>query len=658
MSLENEEIDFLAAQNEILQEKDDEAFIKVANNIMKRRGMEKKLGPGQGQTARKFVEGVARQYGYDLEYLAAATLLFGRHYIDARPQYSKDVERVYNEKYTFGFVGASSVSKSYSMGIILLVDYWLDPDGTQILVGSLSQQHLEGNLFSAMVDCVEKCVIDLGLECSLNSRWIRKKTLEKDEQKKMDYVIRGQLFPKDSTKSVGALRGYKPKPRGKPHPVFGTHTRVRVFIDEASNVSGGVFKDFESPLMSVGRIPDGNGGFTNYDAVKIGFALNPTDADHTSAKYIEPEDGLDSIDIDSDYEWLSKKGFHILRLDGARSENVKARKIVFFGIQSYEAHMKLMRNGGESAEYMCYGRGWYAKRGSFSAVIPLDNIIKQRGQLIFPAGSENIASVDVAFVQDKCIFTLGRWGMASGVVRPGGHRETFMRDNVPTTRPCIQIDQQFEIYVTSDTVKLVKEIMKLCTDFKVKPEWLVIDRTAIGKGAFDLLCNFFGGVLGINWQEAASEMKVLADDVDTAHDKFVNISSEMWFATAAWLEHGFLWLSEDVPSQPLYSELSTRRKLPGRQGRMKVESKPDWSSRAGAGKSSDSADSLVMIPHLCRMRGEWLPSASGKEISGHGQVEEIPISELQDNLDTGDNLSDFEDRVEGEVQVHDFWKEK
>lgn len=619
--------DFLNEQNEILRDGTDAAFVKASNNILKERGSTKKLIDGQGRLARQFVEKIARELGNKKDYLRCATLLFGRNYFDARPECTRDVHRVFHDYDFFGICGASSMSKSYCLGIILVIDYWLDPDGTKIRVASISKEHLEGNLFSSMIDCVENAIIDMDFECSVNNMWIRKRGM-----KKLDYVIRGQCFKQGDEKSTGRFRGVKPTPRAVPHPVFGKMTRVRIFLDEASDIPGGVFKDLDSPMASAG---DGNEG-----RVKCFYAFNPTDASHHSGQYSAPKDGIDSLDPDFDYEWESAEGFHILRLDGAKSENVIAGEEIYLGIQSKKRFMQLLDKGPDSASYWVFGRGFWPRKGALWTIIPMVYITKQRGELVFPHGSTNIGSVDISLGGDKCIMTLGRYGLASGVIIKGHEQETFRAEEKPTMRPCIQVDAQIQIDPGEDTISLAKEIKAVATQYQIKPEWLCVDNTAVGQGPCDTLRAIWGNVLGINWQCGASDIKVLNEDDDIPENRYVSVSAEMWYATRDWLEHGFLWLSPNIPSVPLYYQLSNRRRKAGlgRGGRFKVEEKYEYAKRDNKGQSPDEADSFIQLVQLCRIRGEYLPSITGKFSSNAAPDRQIDWKKYQSKVDQPDNL--------------------
>jgi hypothetical protein len=74
----------------------------------------------------------------------------------------------------------------------------------------------------------------------------------------------------------------------------------------------------------------------------------------------------------------------------------------------------------------------------------------------------------------------------------------------------------------------------------------------------------------------------------------------MWFAFARWLEFGFIKFAPMMNTQRLFSELGGRR-YKYRGVYQVTEAKDTFKTRTG-GRSCDYADSVIMLPHLLRMR--------------------------------------------------------
>ena len=627
MSQKTITFDDLNEVNRILQDQTDESFVNGANYLLEQSKTKAKITKATDAQAiiQNFLDGQLKEKNF----LAAATLLFGYNLFDPRPVHMGELFTECNKSARLSIVGAASSSKSFGVGVWILMDYLLDPSNTKVLVTSMQEKHLKQELFSDLIRAVQNSVMPLGLETSLSSMRIIPEGQKSDAS-----GIFGKAFPQDDNTSTGRFRGIKPKRRSKPHPEFGLQTRVRVFIDEASSVSGGVFLDIGSIEASI----DGN------EIVKIFMAFNPTSTNHPTCQLSEPDGGIYCLNPDEDYRWESKAGWNVYRLDGARSPNVIARENICAGVMSYEAFLGYLKAGDNSHKYWVYGRGIWAMKGAINNVLPMDIITRNVGDFVFPRGSTNVASADLAFGNDKVVFTLGRWGKASAWVDQGGKREMFTHNGEYISKWSLQVDQQFEIGAAHDSITLSQELVKLCKQFKVSPNWFALDRTAIGKGVYDYMRTNFGDVYGINWQEKASSIKITSEDAETPELRYANISSEMWFGLASWLEHGIMKISNYVPATPLFHQLSSRRYKSGRGGRAQVESKPEYKSR-GHSNSPDHADSLVQLPMLCRMRGQSTPSIKGidedKE-EEEGDWDDDDIYKENPNLkcsDQVDNLS-------------------
>lgn len=612
--------------NACCQDFDDAGYIKGGNLLLKLLGESGRFRRDDVELAKQTIDKMAYTFLERNDYLSAATLMFGHDYFDARPPHIQDLFRCASDYDKLIAFGASSMSKTYGLGIWLICDFLRDPLYTKVKLGAVNEKHLKENLFADMIKAIKASIVRLDVRTSSSGMYIRPMKSGSD-----DVGISGVIFPQDNTSSTGRLRGIKPSKRsGKPHPAFGKMGRVRILLDEASTTSKGVYLDLGSPESS----NDGNG------RVKIMLAFNPTDSSHWTADIAKPKDkSIDEIDPDEDYEWTSKDNWHVYRLDGEKSPNVIARKEVCSGVMTWHS-MKERRSTGDSAAYWVYGRGLWMRSGHFSNVIPMDFLTRNRGELIFPEGSTNCGSLDVAYSEDKVIYTLGRWGLASGWRYGEGNQEFFMKNGRRQPRWSLQIDQQFEVKVpTSDSIKLANEIMKISKDMGVSPKWFGIDSTAIGKGVYDILHSQWGPVCGINWQEASSKtVKIFADDDSFPHDLYSHVTSEMWFGMKHWLEHGVMKIGPLVNGDPLFQELTNRRYKP-RGTRVAVESKGEYKGRA-SGVSCDYADSLAMMVVLCRRVGDHLPTVSGDTSKVEGQWAMFDESSLvlSKTRDTGETL--------------------
>lgn len=529
------------------------------------------------------------------QYLLASTLLFTREKFDPRP---KCVRRLFEgiPKYSkIAIPGASSMSKTYSIAVWLLLDYVRDPQFTRIRLASVNAEHLRTNLFAHITDMSMTSSIPLALKTS--------DLFIGTDSSKQDFCIKGVIFPQDNSRSGGRLKGMKPGNRNKAHPKFGPLGRLRLLIDEAQNIPSNVFADFPSIEASI----------NNYGSVKIMVSGNPESyaVSRDFGQICEPQEGFDSLDVDTDLEWEGKTGYNVIRLDANECENVQRKTMVYNGLQTYEGYLGIQRKGVN--HYMTFCRGMFPTKGGGNTLITSSMLQTNIGLAVFPHGFVNVGSVDIALKEDKVVLTVGRFGMASGLRKPDGEHELFNRSGKVRPRRMLQIDQQFPIEGINDDIALAKEIQRICKQMNISADWLAMDSTVGGSGVYSWLTNYWGNVLGIEWGTSPTELKILNEDEKNAKERFHRIPDEMWHATAEWLRYGAIRISPSVDSEPLYEQLTNRRigkHAPG--GKQKVEPKPEYKARSH-GVSPDFADSFVMMQQICRMRGDGLPGMSMDE---------------------------------------------
>jgi hypothetical protein len=223
--------------------------------------------------------------------------------------------------------------------------------------------------------------------------------------------------------------------------------------------------------------------------------------------------------------------------------------------------------------------------------------------------------------KDTAQMAIGRWGKASGWRDHQGNFNKFMdRTNITRSLPrhVLQIDQILPLAKHDDTVKMAEEIIGRAKMLGVKPENLIVDKTAIGFGTWSHLVRVWGPALGVSWNEGATDNKIIAEDQDAASVQCDGVMSEMWWAFRRWIDptNCAVLINPIIPPQPIHTQLTSRQYSPGKKG-IKVEPKDKYKAR-NAGVSPDEADCLVMLVHAVRLTSDVLPglveqSAPGKE---------------------------------------------
>lgn len=501
---------------------------------------------------------------------------------------------------------------SFTAGTMEVLDYIRDPEHTKIRVAAPNKEHLQTNLFGHMIDLVRESAIPLKLHTTelfigLNPN-------------KRDYSISGITFPQDDTKASGRFKGFKAGQRGYDHPQFGTQGRARLLLDEGSTIPDGVYLDLPSIIASM----------ENEYTVKIIICANPEEAALTKklGEFSEPENGWETVDVDEDFEWHSKKDFNVLRLDGEQCENIIEDKIIFPGLLTPNGYKTIQGLGHSS--YMTFGRGMFPLTGSKTTVISPAMLHSNIARLVYPNGSVRIASIDAAKENDRTIITTAQWGQATGTENLSGEKVKF-----PSPRWMAQIEQQFLVEANENVLEIAREIIRLLQGMNVSPQFTGLDATSFGSGIYSFLTEEFGDVLGLEWGESASEKKVFAEDKKLPKDLYSRLSDEMWYATSRWISNGTMKFMPTLDANELFHELSTRRVhqgvTVGRKAR--VEQKKEWKSRNG-NKSPDRGDSLVQIQQIIRVRDTNIPGL----IKDRQHVIKIDEGNMPRNVATARNL--------------------
>ncbi len=559
-----------------------------------------------------------------------AVLLLGHSLFDSRPQFVKDVFEEVVKNHKLIILGSSSSSKTYSCGALFYFHWRADPYWTQVILAGPSEHHLYGNLFSHIVRMHKASVIPMTPD---------EKAVDINETDMFismhdalpEMRIRCVLCKYNQTSATG-LRGHKPKPRAKPHPVYGRMSRVMELIDEGTHVSPGAFEDIKTTEACINP---------ETDSVKIVIACNPEGVGYKIVELAEPSGGWDAEQVDTLHRWVSEKGYPVLRLDGKRCENVVERRVIYEGLITYESFMDFLRSGEYSGPYWAKGRGFPPLRDNAWTIIPPAWVQSQRGEPMYVGNVTNIAALDTALGGgDKSLWGIGRWGEAAGWTRANGEFEWFVNRTNPDerrTKHVMVLDQIFTLPKSDNTVTMIQEVIGRSKDIKIGPYETAMDRGGNASGVWSHAKKYWGDVLGVDSGERASDSKVLADDLMVAYDVYQLMASELWFATKRWLDPtvGAVLINPAVPPHPIFNQLTTRRYRNIKGGKVQVEPKHEWRARNG-GISPDEADVLNLMVAWCRQRGGVTPGMLESKTDTHttGEIVSLETADEHDSLGT------------------------
>lgn len=523
------------------------------------------------------------------EYSAAALVLFGDRLFNPRPNAVRKIWGAIEGHAKCLIQGCGSVGKSYTAVAWILLDWWRDPEYTNVKILSATKGHARSNTFSTLVKLHKMAIVKMpGI---ITGDYIG---LDAKERKSGIAVI--AIPVGDDGK--GRLQGFHPDPRPKPHPILGLSSRVRAFMDECEEIPLGVWEGVDNLLVAM----DGA------DTIKVIGAYNPKDQTSRTATNAEPVDGWESFDIETGVEgrneWMSKNGWFVLRIDGKQTENVRQRKMVYPGFMSYSGFRELeVKDGGNSVNYFTFGRGAYPPEGAIGVLISSKLLQDSRGEYVFLGHPSKCAGVDTAVDgRDNCVLTVGRVGMATTFIPKNGKPIKFKEP-----RMVLQADQQY-ILKKGSTKIVGDEIHKTCIELGVSPEYCCIDATGNGSAVYSYLKAVWSDdVQGVDFSKSATDIKILEQDQFTPEELYEGIVSEVWFALARWMEFGFFAIAPGVRKEPLEAELTSRRYVLGAGKKQRVEKKDDFKKRMGS-KSPDFADSMTLFLCAARFRSSMMGS--------------------------------------------------
>lgn len=535
-------------------------------------------------------------------YEEAAQMLWGPMLFDSRPDSTRRVWRAFEKENLILLMGAGSMSKSYSMGVRLFLEWVRDPEYTTVRVLGPSEKHLEDNLFSHLVSLHQQATIPLPGQ-------VGKLFIGLDPRNRKS-SISGVVIPLGQ-KKAGKLQGTKRINRKVEHPEFGKTSRMFIFLDEIANIPNGIWRDIDNLMTGMGE-----GG------QKIIGAFNPTEMMDEVGVRCEPPNGWQMFDPDEHYEWKSRRGWFVVRLDAAKCENVLQRKLIFPGLQTYEGFEMLIRNSGgvDSPGYWSMGRGCFPPMGTVLSVIPAGLLIGLTAEILWYERPTPVGGVDLALEGiDTAVFTKGSFGLAVGIKLPPSleHPEgqTIMfkdKKGRASARYLLVAETQLKM-PKGDTIAMKNEILRIARSFSIKPEWLAIDRTGNGQGVFDMVREYYGGVHGVNYTESCTDGKIMAEDYAKANELYDRVHSELWFGARKWIEFGYMKIAPGFPTESLFPQLTGRRYI-SRGSKSAVEKKDAYASR-NQGKSPDEADAFTLLLLAARRASGFVPGMNPENSS-------------------------------------------
>ena len=544
----------------------------------------------------------------------AAAFLWAPGVFDGRPECVQMIWSAYAKESLLGLQGGSSMGKSYTPCVRLMLDWLRDPEWTSILCVGPKEQHLKDNVFSTLVRLHTSACIPLPGEVGdLFIGMSRRDSFG---------GFKGVVIPRGAKGVVLQGMTKAQKRTGPPHPRYGVQGRVRVFVDEIEDCPALIHQDLANVMSGIDK--------SNPDRLKIIVAYNPKYASGPVAAMAEPQKGWDAFDLDEDIDWISKRGWRILRLDPHRSENVINDNKEFGGLQTRDAldALRSQSGGEDTSTYYTFGRGAFPRTSASTAAVPQAWLTQSLGSVTWVHAPETHLGGDLALGGDATVLAELKVGIINSRRWQGWEDDPQRTMFFPRPRPCILLER-FHFIPGKETVALARLIKQVGITLPCKPYNVNLDPGGPGHGIVDVVRELWDSeVMRTFGGEGASEKRILEEDHSVAKDSLRYAVDEMWLALRKYFEHGFIVVSEKMPMEQrtrLFTELTTR--LWRDPTMTKIEPKQEYRRRNG-GRSPDCADSLSLGVHSARMRGSFRPSIrdGARRLEGAPAAERAPLS--------------------------------
>jgi hypothetical protein len=473
-------------------------------------------------------------------------------------------EKIWNaiEKYDrLCIMGHGSASKTFTASIWFLLDWLAHANDTALILTSATMPSMNARIWADFKTLWSKARIDLS------------KIAQVVDSK---HIIRKGIL--DAKEAIHAIAAESDDSQAK---VQGLHAkRNRLIIDEADNPYSNSIWNAVTNLMTSGHFK--------------GIALaNPDDKNSEFGMHTEPVNGWDSINPEVDYEWESKLGWHVLRLDGLQSPNILA---------GVDKHPFLLTNlavndtrdnkGTNSRSWWTYIRAFYPPDNVISTIFTSSIIEKCRVPVVWYTTKTAIAACDPAFEGgDDCILVFGFMGrMAHNPQRTAVEANEYIKIK--------RKDMSKEV-----TFDFGDQIIELCKSRGVAPEHFALDASGNAKGLSDYIkTKWAKTVMSITFGGSASERKLTSEDTGPARERYKNFVTELWYVSREWCRLGLVYF-KDLPRDAKIQLEGRRYTLKGKDaksGRELIMAEPKSEMKSRGLTSPDYADAICLLIHLVR----------------------------------------------------------
>lgn len=357
--------------------------------------------------------------------------------------------------------------------------------------------------------------------------------------------------------------------------IQGNHSRNHnlVIIDEAQGTPEAIFE----ATANLSTDPD----------FRIAKLANPTKKFSPFGTWCEPEGGWGKVDPETDLWWTTKRGGVCIRLDGARSPNIKHGRTIFPFLIRQDYVDSLEKSFGRgSPRWWTFYRGWFAPDGALGIVVPPSLLHRAEQLKVFNFKPRRIAALDPAFEGgDQCMLSFADYSPDF---------DMNLVSQVPVKVVVKENGDPMDYLIAMETIRLCKENGVESADD------LIIDTTGAGRSVAAFIDREWGKVQRCGFGGAPTDRPVKKGDNETCDQLFDRFVSELWWMVRVFLEENMVGGLTEKFNQ-LREDLSAREYETAQDKKIRVERKVEMKERLG--RSPDAGDSFAMLIELIRRRG-------------------------------------------------------
>jgi len=422
---------------------------------------------------------------------------FEKPMFERNPWSEYTVREALKEKY-LAIGGAANSAKSHTMAGFAIISWLADPSNTLVLITSTTLTEARKRIWGSVIRLMT--VIEDIAPCKI-----------RDSIGSIAYKNEGgTLF---DTAGLSLIAGDKSKARQASAKFIGIKApKIIVIADELSELSPSII---ESCMANLSK----------NENLQVKAMSNPNSMFDAFGDWATPKGGWDSVNVLQDDEWRTSRGGKYIRLDGERSPNVLAGKVLYPylpTIEQLEEDRAVL--GPESRGYMRMVRAIFFDSDDEEVVFSEQEIANSGSTNKVRAwnGPPNrVAGLDPGFTNggDRCVLYTGLVGY-----------------DADTNAMVFELENYHLLFddandkTTSRSLQIAKQVKTLCTKLKVPPENLAVDATGAGEPFCDVVAGEWSNrFIRVQFGGKATDKRVSDVHRRTGTELYANRVSELWY---------------------------------------------------------------------------------------------------------------------------------